>query len=63
VPGSTWSDSWQSVLEIDPEFLAAYLKFSAVPWRKNHLEDKVKELIYIAVDHAAAPILAPELGQ
>jgi hypothetical protein len=28
----------------------AYLKFSAVPRRKNHLDDKVKECIYIAID-------------
>jgi len=59
----TWSDSWQSVLEIDPEFLAAYLKFSAVPWRKNHLEDKVKELIYIAVDANATHMYLPGVRQ
>jgi alkylhydroperoxidase/carboxymuconolactone decarboxylase family protein YurZ len=59
----TWSDSWQAVLELDPEFLAAYLKFSAVPWRKNHLEDKVKELIYIAVDANATHMYLPGARQ
>ncbi|HEX7160511.1 MAG TPA: carboxymuconolactone decarboxylase family protein [Trebonia sp.] len=29
------------------------MKFSAVPWRKNHLDDKIKEFIYIAFDTAA----------
>src|ERR1700760_3019169 len=49
----TWADAWDDILRLDPEFLASYLKFSAVPWRKNHLEDKVKEFIYIAFDTAA----------
>ena len=49
----TWGDAWETALRLDPEFVAAYLKFSAVPWRKNHLDDKVKELIYIAFDTAA----------
>jgi len=46
----TWGDSWEAILRLDPEFLLAYLNFSAVPWRQNHLSTKVKELIYIAVD-------------
>jgi alkylhydroperoxidase/carboxymuconolactone decarboxylase family protein YurZ len=46
----TWGEAWEAALRLDPEFVASYLKFSAVPWRKNHLDDKVKELIYIAVD-------------
>ena len=33
----TWSDTWESILRLDPEFLLAYLNLSAVPWRKNHL--------------------------
>ncbi|HCU93478.1 MAG TPA: carboxymuconolactone decarboxylase [Actinobacteria bacterium] len=49
----TWGDSWEAILQPDPEFLARYLEFSAVPWRKNHLEDKIKEFIYIAFDTAA----------
>ena len=58
-----WSDSWESVLKLDPEFLASYLKFSAVPWRKNHLSDKVKELIYIAVDDNATHMYLPGVRQ
>jgi alkylhydroperoxidase/carboxymuconolactone decarboxylase family protein YurZ len=59
----TWGDSWQAILELDPEFFAAYLKFSAVPWRKNHLEDKVKEFIYIAIDSAATHMYLPGVQQ
>ncbi|MEV5412695.1 carboxymuconolactone decarboxylase family protein [Thermopolyspora sp. NPDC052614] len=59
----TWGDSWQAILEIDPEFLKAYLEFSAVPWRKNHLDPKVKEFIYIAVDAAATHMYMPGVRQ
>src|SRR6185312_15754815 len=55
----TWGDAWEDVLRLDPEFLASYLKFSAVPWRKNHLDDKVKEFIYLAVDANATHMYLP----
>jgi alkylhydroperoxidase/carboxymuconolactone decarboxylase family protein YurZ len=54
-----WSDTWDAVLRLDPEFLKAYLDFSAVPWRKNHLDDKVKEFIYIAIDANATHMYLP----
>lgn len=59
----TWSDTWQAILELDPEFLKAYTDFSAVPWRKNHLDDKVKEFMYIAVDAAATHMYLPGVRQ
>jgi alkylhydroperoxidase/carboxymuconolactone decarboxylase family protein YurZ len=59
----TWGESWQAILELDPEFLRAYTDFSAVPWRKNHLDDKVKEFIYIAVDAAATHLYLPGVHQ
>jgi alkylhydroperoxidase/carboxymuconolactone decarboxylase family protein YurZ len=59
----TWSDAWESILRLDPGFLEAYLKFSAVPWRKNHLEDKVKEFVYIAADAAATHLYTPGIRQ
>jgi alkylhydroperoxidase/carboxymuconolactone decarboxylase family protein YurZ len=59
----TWGDTWQAILELDPEFLKAYTDFSAVPWRKNHLDDKVKEFIYIAVDAAATHLYLPGARQ
>jgi len=59
----TWGDAWEDILRLDPEFLAAYLKFSAVPWRKNHLDDKVKELIYVAVDANATHLYLPGVRQ
>lgn len=59
----TWSDTWEGVLRLDPEFLKAYLDFSAVPWRKNHLDDKVKEFIYIAIDANATHLYLPGVRQ
>lgn len=59
----TWSEAWETVLRLDPDFLLAYLDFSAVPWRQNHLPDKVKELIYIAVDANATHMYLPGVRQ
>lgn len=59
----TWGDAWEDILRLDPEFLAAYLNFSAVPWRKNHLDAKTKEFIYIVVDSAATHLYAPGVRQ
>jgi 3-hydroxyisobutyrate dehydrogenase-like beta-hydroxyacid dehydrogenase/alkylhydroperoxidase/carboxymuconolactone decarboxylase family protein YurZ len=59
----TWGDPWESILRLDAEFLLAYLNFSAVPWRQNYLSDKVKELIYIAVDANATHMYLPGVRQ
>ncbi|HEY1825262.1 MAG TPA: carboxymuconolactone decarboxylase family protein [Acidimicrobiales bacterium] len=55
----TWSDSWETILELDPPFMKAYSDFSSVPWRKNHLDDKTKEFIYITVDANATHMYLP----
>src|SRR3569833_4748633 len=59
----TWGEPWERMLELDPEFLKAYLDWSAVPWRKNHLDAVTKELISIAVDGAATLLYAPGVRQ
>lgn len=59
----TWGDPWQCILELDPEFFRSYLHMSAVPWQRNHLEPKVKEFIYIAVDAAATHLYEPGIRQ
>src|SRR5690554_5022823 len=60
----TWSPVWEQILELDPEFLEAYLEFSAVPWRDGGaLDPKVKEFIYIAVDAAATHLYEPGIRQ
>ena len=59
----SWADHWETVLQLDPDFMRAYLGFSAVPWRKNHLDDKTKELMYIAIDAAATHLYVPGIRQ
>jgi alkylhydroperoxidase/carboxymuconolactone decarboxylase family protein YurZ len=59
----TWGETWEGILRLDPEFLLGYLEFSAVPWRKNHLDNKVKELIYIAIDANATHLYLPGVRQ
>ncbi len=56
-----WHEFWDGLLELDPELFAAYLDFSAVPWRTGVLTPKVKELVYIAFDAAATHLYVPGL--
>jgi alkylhydroperoxidase/carboxymuconolactone decarboxylase family protein YurZ len=48
-----WPGAFDGILQLDPEFFAAYSQFSSVPWRTGSLEPKVKELVYIALDASA----------
>lgn len=47
-----WHRFHDGLLACSPDFLRAYLGFQSAPWRSNHLEPKVREFIYIAVDGA-----------
>jgi alkylhydroperoxidase/carboxymuconolactone decarboxylase family protein YurZ len=58
-----WADHWETTLRLDPAFMAAYLNFSAVPWRKNRLDDKTKTLVYLAIDAAATHLYVPGIRQ
>lgn len=44
--------SWEDIGAIDAEYVSALAKLSAVPWRRNHLEAKTKELILLALASA-----------
>ena len=59
----TWGEAWEAIVRLDPDFLEAYLRFSAVPWRHGPLPAKVKELIYIAVDANATHMYLPGVRQ
>jgi alkylhydroperoxidase/carboxymuconolactone decarboxylase family protein YurZ len=56
-----WDDLWAGLLELDPDFFAAYAQFSAVPWRSGTLSPKVKEFMYITFDAAATHMYTPGL--
>jgi alkylhydroperoxidase/carboxymuconolactone decarboxylase family protein YurZ len=55
----SWGEPWDTVLRIDPDFVAAYLGMYTVPWRKRHLSDRFKELCYISVNAAATHLHVP----
>jgi alkylhydroperoxidase/carboxymuconolactone decarboxylase family protein YurZ len=59
----TWCSAWDPILELDAEFVAAYLEWAAVPVRKNRLEPKVREFIFIAADAAATHLYEPGIRQ
>ena len=59
----TWSEAWEAIVRLDPDFLEAYLRFSAVPWRHGPLPPKVKEFIYIAIDAKATHRYLPGVRQ
>ena len=45
-----WSDIWDQVLHLSPDYFEAYTELSSVPWTHGVLEPKVKEFMYIAAD-------------
>jgi len=47
-----WSDLWDDVLELSPDYFEAYKDLSSVPWKTGTLAPKVKEFVYIAIDAA-----------
>ncbi len=56
-----WHETFEGLLELDPELFEAYLAFSSVPWRSGVLEPKVKEFVYTAFDASATHLYAPGL--
>lgn len=45
-----WDPIWDTVLEVDPDLLDAYIDLSSVPWKNGTLSPKVRELIYVAMN-------------
>jgi len=54
-----WSELWEGVLRLSPEYFEAYKEFSSVPWRKGTLSPRDKELVYIAIDAATTHLYEP----
>ncbi|MHB2267136.1 carboxymuconolactone decarboxylase family protein [Aliihoeflea sp. PC F10.4] len=49
-----WHPFHHGLLEMAPDYLRAYLDYQHAPMRSQHLEPKVCEFIYIAVDAAVS---------
>lgn len=47
-----WNPTWDVLAEMDADYLEAFLAFRAVPQTKGPLEQKYKELIFIAINVA-----------
>lgn len=57
-----WSESWESVIRLDPDFFEAYTAFSGVPFENGGvLSPKVKELVFCAIDCATTHLYVPGL--
>lgn len=46
-----WNPFWNTLEELDPDYLEAFLKFRSVP-QKGPLDQKTKEFIFIAINVA-----------
>jgi alkylhydroperoxidase/carboxymuconolactone decarboxylase family protein YurZ len=54
-----WSELWNGLLLLDPDFFDAYFRFSAVPFEGGVLGPKARELIYVAIDASTTHLFEP----
>jgi alkylhydroperoxidase/carboxymuconolactone decarboxylase family protein YurZ len=54
-----WNPVWDKMAEMDPEYLEGFLHFRSVPQNHGPLEQKYKELIFIAINAATTHLWAP----
>ena len=56
-----WSPQWDGLLDLDPDFFAAFLALAKAAHQNGPLEPKVQELIHIAVDSSTTHLYEPAL--
>ena len=54
-----WNPTWDLLQELDPDYLEAFLAFRSVPQRNGPLEQKYKEMIFIAINAATTHLHGP----
>ena len=54
-----WNPAWDLFNELDPDYLEAFLAFRSVPQRNGPLEQKYKEMIFIAINAATTHLHGP----
>lgn len=54
-----WNPAWDDLNELDPDYLEAFLHFRSVPLTKGPLEQKYKELVFVAINAATTHLWAP----
>jgi alkylhydroperoxidase/carboxymuconolactone decarboxylase family protein YurZ len=60
--GLDWSETWDAVARLDPEFARAHVRMYAVPWRKGQLSQVFKRLVELTVNAAATHLHVPEIS-
>lgn len=57
----SWSELWNSLIQVDDEFFRAYMDYSGVPWSNGSdgLTPKMRELVYVAIDAATQHLMEP----
>lgn len=56
-----WTLAWQSVLELDPDYFSAYLKWRSSTQEHRHLPPKIQQLCFIAVASASTYLHEPSV--
>ena len=59
--GLEFDETWDFVARTDPDFAEAYLAMRNVPWRKNHLSDRMKRLVELTINSATTHLNRPEI--
>lgn len=54
-----WDERYDTLLELDPEFLECYANYAAVPREGGHLDEKTRAFVGLAVDAAVTTLHAP----
>jgi alkylhydroperoxidase/carboxymuconolactone decarboxylase family protein YurZ len=61
VAGLEWTETWDAVARLDPEFARAHARMHAVPWRRRHLSPAFQRLVELTVNAAATHLHVPEI--
>ncbi|WP_421990592.1 carboxymuconolactone decarboxylase family protein [Roseococcus sp.] len=56
-----WSERWETLLRLDPDYFEAYGAYSSYPWQKGTLAPKDREFLYIAIDASTTHLYDPGL--
>ena len=54
-----WNDTWETILELNPEILDAYSTLSGLPHRRSYLGKKTTGMILVAIDGACTHLHIP----
>lgn len=54
-----WSPQWESLLNLDPSYFAAYLKLRTAASKGRHVSPKFQELIHLSVASVVSTMFVP----